>query len=182
MSWGLPGGTNITRLSDQVYLHNNCFFIYLFAFLVTAVTKGRPAGGRKEQYFWIQEISSLGRCSRIGYASGRDEAWGSEVSKEMQETASQKMQKKGLRREKTFKSWTQRSVSTDQIESPSLCKEFSHLQNIGPTALLRERHVGSHDCFTKRLRFPQNTLPCPSDKHYCQMHWKFIITLLFFSS
>lgn len=37
------------------------------------------------------------------------------VSTKMQDTAAQKTQSKGLRREKTFKSWAQRSIFTDQV-------------------------------------------------------------------
>lgn len=160
---------NTTRCSDQD------FVFIIFFFLDTAVTKGRSTAKADSETFEYKKIVSWAAAaiSETLMEDKRHEEV--KVSTKMQETAAQKTQNKGLRREKTLKSWAQRSVSMDQVGSPSLCDESSPLQNICPATLLREHCESSRDHSIKHLRLPQSTLPYPSGKHYCQRLRKFII-------
>ena len=71
--WGLrptSEAQNITRSPDQVFVF--CFFV------VTTVTKQKPARKADGRTFEYKKNSSLGRHNRIGDASGGDEAQGCE--------------------------------------------------------------------------------------------------------
>lgn len=77
----------------------------MFVFLVTAVTKGRPAGGKKGGIsFEYKKAVPWADAAELDMPVEEMRHEEVKVSKEMQETAPQKTQNKGLRKEKTSKS------------------------------------------------------------------------------
>lgn len=147
--------TSLDTLTE--FLVSLKLFICLFVFLVIAVMKRRPAGaGGKRARLLNTRKQFLGRCSRIGCASGRDEAWRSGDFKRDTEDIEWGFEKREDIQVLGPEICTHRSG-----REPSLHYEFCPLQNTGPATLLREHCEGSTRSFYKAFEAPSKHSSLP---------------------